>query len=277
MQNKKIQSIFFISDSTGITIESLGQSLFTQFPDTQFIKKVFPFVSNQKEVERVIKRIQESTEIDENPPLVFTSLANEELKNLFLSSGIAVLDIFSTFIPAMEAHLGASASHAIGETHGVGNTNQYIQRIEALNFAISHDDGMKFDDIERADIILTGVSRSGKTPTCLYLAMHYNLKTANYPLTDSDFENRTLPQVIATNQDRVFGLTISPQQLCKIREERKPNSKYASLEQCAFEVSQAETLFNGSRLPYLNTTSISIEEIATTIIQRMNIQTHGKW
>ena len=277
MQNKKIQNIFFISDSTGITIESLGQSLFTQFPDTQFIKKVFPFVSNQKEVERVIKRIQESTEIDENPPLVFTSLANEELKNLFLSSGITVLDIFSTFIPAMEAHLGASASHAIGETHGVGNTNQYIQRIEALNFAISHDDGMKFDDIERADIILTGVSRSGKTPTCLYLAMHYNLKTANYPLTDSDFENRTLPQVIATNQDRVFGLTISPQQLCKIREERKPNSKYASLEQCAFEVNQAETLFNGSRLPYLNTTSISIEEIATTIIQRMNIQTHGKW
>lgn len=277
MQTKNLQNVYFISDSTGITIESLGQSLFTQFPDTQFEKKVFPFVSNKKEVEHVIKHIQEVTSKNKTLPLIFTSLANEKLKDLFLSNGITVIDIFSTFIPAMESHLGAAASHAIGETHGVGNTNQYIQRIEALNFALSHDDGMKINDMERADIILTGVSRSGKTPTCLYLAMHYNLKAANYPLTDSDFDEPALPQAIATLQDRVFGLTISPQHLCKIREERKPNSKYASYEQCEYEVSKAELIFNNSRLSYLNTTAVSIEEIATTIIQRLNLKTHGKW
>ncbi len=277
MLNKKIQRVFFISDGTGITIESLGQSLFTQFPDTEFEKTVFPFVSNQQEAERVITHIREATTSDKTSPLVFTSLANEELKNLFISSDIAIFDIFSIFIPAMESHLGTPSSHAVGETHGVSNTSNYIQRIEALNFALSHDDGMKINDFERADIILTGVSRSGKTPTCLYLAMHYNLKAANYPLTDSDFESSSLPSAIANFQDRLFGLSISPPQLCKIREERRPNSKYASYEQCVYEVNKAESMFNNSRTPYIDTSSISIEEIATTIIQRLGLKTQGKW
>ena len=277
MLSNKIQRVFFISDGTGITIESLGGSLFTQFPDIQFEKTIFPFVSNQKEVERVIAQIKCASSQDENPPLVFTSLANEEIKNLFSSNNITVIDIFSTFMPTMELHLGTSASHAIGETHGVSSTSNYVQRIEALNFALNHDDGMKINDLNQADIILTGVSRSGKTPTCLYLAMHYNLKTANYPLADADFESPTLPQAIAEFQDRLFGLTISPQQLCRIREERKPNSKYASLEQCAYEVSKAESIFNNTKLLYLDSTSISIEEIATTIIQRLDLKTQGKW
>ena len=277
MQAKQIQEVIFISDSTGITIDSLGQSLFTQFPGIDFKKTVFPFVSDQNEAERVIRYIQDISDNDKRSPLVFTSLADENIKTIFTSKGITVFDIFSTFIPAMEAHLNTSSSHAIGETHGVGSSTQYIQRIEALNFALSHDDGMKSNDLERADIILTGVSRSGKTPTCLYLAMHYNLKAANYPLADSDFEESSLPQAISSYQDRLFGLTISPQQLCKIREERKPNSKYASYEQCQYEISQAETIYNNIRLPYLNTTAISIEEIATTIIQRLHLKTHGKW
>ena len=277
MVSKKIQKVFFISDSTGITIESLGQSLFTQFPSIQFEKKVFPFISNKKEAEQVITHIQEASSQDEKPPLVFTSLANEKLKNLFTSSNITVFDIFSSFIPAMETHLASAASHAIGETHGVGSAAKYIQRIDALNFSLSHDDGMKVNDLEHADIILTGVSRSGKTPTCLYLAMHYNLKTANYPLADTDFENPSLPQVIAPYQEHVFGLTISPSQLRRIREERKPNSAYASLEQCEYEISRSEAIFNNTRLPYVDTTTISIEEIATNIIQRLNIKTLGKW
>ncbi len=277
MANKKIQKVFFISDSTGITIESLGQSLFTQFPTIQFEKKVFPFISNKKETEQVISHIQEISSQDNNPPLVFTSLANEDLKNLFASNSITVFDIFSSFIPAMETHLASTASHVIGVTHGVGSTSKYVQRIEALNFALSHDDGMRVNDLENADIILAGVSRCGKTPTCLYLAMHYNLKTANYPLADADFESPSLPQAIASYQERLFGLTISPPQLCKIREERKPNSKYASLTQCKYEVARSETIFNTSRLPYLDTTTTSIEEIATSIIQRLNIKTLGKW
>ena len=269
--------MFFISDSTGITVESLGQSLFTQFPDIKFEKEVFPFVSEKKEAERVISYIQEKATKNLSSPIVFTSLADESIKNLFVSNGIVVLDIFSTFIPAMESHLGSHATHAIGETHGVGSTTVYIKRIDALNFALSHDDGMKIDDIEQADIILTGVSRSGKTPTCLYLAMHYNLKVANYPLADSDFDNSFLPTILSQAHGRVFGLTIAPQQLCKIREERKPNSRYASYEQCVFEVEKAEAIFKNSKLPYIDTSSISIEEIATTIIQRMNLKPQGKW
>lgn len=277
MQTEKKQHVFYISDSTGITIESLGQSLFTQFPNTSFETKVFPFISNQDKAMRVITHIQNLVSKNQSPPIVFTSLADDKLKNLFISNDIPIYDIFSTFIPSIESHLGTNATHAIGETHGVGSTTFYVQRIDALNFALNHDDGMKIDDLERADIILTGVSRSGKTPTCLYLAMHYNLKAANYPLTNSDFESRSLPEALTVRQKRVFGLTISPQQLCRIREERKPNSKYASLEQCIYEVSKAELIFNSSRVPFLDSSSISIEEIATTIIQRMKLETKGKW
>ena len=277
MQNKKIQYVFFISDSTGITVESLCNSLFTQFPDIKFEKQVFPFINNTQDAENVILQIKNITNSTQSKPIVFTSLANEELKILFKTNHIQIIDIFSTFIPNIETHLGMKASHAIGETHGVGDATGYLRRIDALNFTLSHDDGMKMDDFEHADIIITGVSRSGKTPTCLYLAMHYNLKAANYPLTDSDFDQPYLPERLSQVRERVYGLSISPQQLCKIREERKPNSKYASYEQCVYEVGKAETIFNNSRLPYTDSSSVSIEEIATTIIQRMNLKPQGKW
>ena len=277
MQNKKIQYVFFISDSTGITVESLCNSLFTQFPDINFEKQVFPFIKNAQDAEKVILQIKNITNSTQSRPIVFTSLADDELKTLFKTNHIQIIDIFSTFIPNIESHLGMKASHAIGETHGVGDASGYLRRIDALNFTLSHDDGMKMDDFENADIIITGVSRSGKTPTCLYLAMHYNLKAANYPLTDSDFDQPHLPERLSQVRERVYGLSISPQQLCKIREERKPNSKYASYEQCVYEVGKAETIFNNSRLPYTDSSAVSIEEIATTIIQRMNLKPHGKW
>ena len=271
MTSKK-QSVFFISDSTGITVESLGQSLLTQFPDTEFVQTVFPFVSNEQEALRVIAHISRVMDGSRHPPLVFTSLADESLKNLFLSHDVPVLDIFSTFIPALESRLGAKASHAVGEAHGVGSPLKYVQRIKALDFTLNHDDGTKFMDIASADIVLTGVSRCGKTPTCLYLAMHYNLKAANYPLADADFETPVLPKAIAEVQDRLFGLTISPKQLYKIRQERRPGSHYASLGQCEYEVRRAESIFRAAGLPYLNTTSISIEEIATTILQHLKLR-----
>lgn len=277
MTNNNIQNVFFISDSTGITIESLGHSLFTQFPDIAFKKEVIPFVTNKADAEKAISHIKKVAANSQNTPIVFTSLADENLKSLFKANDIAIFDIFSSFLPEMETHLNTQASHAIGATHGVSNTSGYLQRIDALNFALSHDDGMKLDTIKHADIILTGVSRSGKTPTCLYLAMHYNLKTANYPLTDSDFDNTYLPEALVSAQERVFGLTISPTQLCKIRSERKPNSKYASFEQCDFEIKKAESIYKNSKLPFIDTSSVSIEEIATTIIQRLNLKPQGKW
>lgn len=269
----RTQKVFFISDSTGITIESLGQSLFAQFPDTEFVKTVFPFVSDAQEVQRVIASISAVMEAEPAPPIVFTSFADTSLIDLFLSHDIPVLDIFSTFIPQLESRLGTKARHAVGETHGVGSPLKYVQRIEALDFTLNHDDGTKIIDLANADIVLTGVSRSGKTPTCLYLAMHYNLKAANYPLADADFESSSLPRAIAGVQDRVFGLTLSPRQLHKIRQERRPGSRYASLEQCEHEVHRAESIFRATRLPYLDSTSISIEEIATAILQRLKLRT----
>ncbi len=277
MDSKKIQHVFFISDSTGITIESLGHSLFTQFPEIIFEKKVFPFVTKKENAEKAISHIKKITANTQNTPIVFTSLADEDLKQLFTANDISIFDIFSSFIPEMESHLKTQASRAIGETHGVGNTSGYLQRIHALNFSLNHDDGMKLDTIKHADIILTGVSRSGKTPTCLYLAMHYNLKTANYPLTDSDFDSSYLPEALTNSQKRIFGLTISPAQLCKIRAERKPNSTYASYEQCEYEIKKAESIFKNSKLPFIDTSSVSIEEIATTIIQDLNLKPQGKW
>ncbi len=268
----KKQNVFFISDSTGITIESLGQSLFTQFPDTEFVITVFPFVSDKQEALRVITHISGLANAGHRPPIVFTSLADEALKNLFLSHDIPILDIFSTFIPVLETCLAAKASHAVGETHGVGSPLKYVRRIEALDFTLNHDDGMKLNDLANADIVLTGVSRSGKTPTSLYLAMHYNLKIANYPLADADFESSILPQAISGVRNRLFGLTLAPRQLFKIRQERRPASRYASLEQCEYEVRRAESIFRAARLPFLNTTSISIEEIATTILQRLKLR-----
>ena len=269
----KKQNVFFISDSTGITIESLGQSLFAQFPGTEFIKTVYPFVSSEQEARRVIAHIKTIMDSEPTPPIVFTSLADKSLTHLFISHDIPVLDIFSTFIPLLESRLGMNASHTVGETHGVGSPLKYVQRIEALDFTLNHDDGTKISDLENADIVLTGVSRSGKTPTCLYLAMHFNLKAANYPLADADFESSSLPGAIAGVQDHLFGLTLSPGELHKIRQERRPNSRYSSLEQCEFEIRRAEAIFRAANTPFLDSTSISIEEIATAILQRLKLRT----
>ena len=269
----KKQNVFFISDSTGITIESLGLSLFAQFPDTEFVKTIFPFVSDAQEARRVIAHISAIMNAEPNSPIVFTSLADKSLTNLFLSHDIPVLDIFSTFIPLLESRLGTKASHTVGETHGVGSPLKYVQRIEALDFTLNHDDGTKISDLENADIVLTGVSRSGKTPTCLYLAMHYNLKAANYPLADADFESTALPRAIAGVRSRLFGLTLSPGKLHKIRQERKPSSRYSSLEQCEYEIRRAESIFRAANLPFLDSTSISIEEITTAILQRLRLGT----
>ena len=272
----KKQNVFFISDSTGITIESLGLSLFAQFPDTEFVKTIFPFVSDAQEARRVIAHISAIMDAEPNSPIVFTSLADKSLTSLFLSHDIPVLDIFSTFIPLLESRLGTKASHTVGETHGVGSPLKYVQRNEALDFTLNHDDGTKISDLENADIVLTGVSRSGKTPTCLYLAMHYNLKAANYPLADADFESTALPRAIAGVRSRLFGLTLSPGKLHKIRQERKPSSRYSSLEQCEYEIRRAESIFRAANLPFLDSTSISIEEITTAILQRLRLGTPTK-
>ena len=277
MTEKRKQNVVFVSDGTAITITALAESLFTQFPDVEINEVVFPFVSDTEIAKDVIQHIHLQKEQTGLQPLVFTSLTNNEIKSLFTEENIPVYDIFSTFIPSMESDLATQASSVRGVMHGLGNSNSYNHRMDAFNYALSHDDGLLADELLEADVVITGVSRSGKTPTSLYLAMHHELKTANYPLADSDFESLELPEAIKKVKHKLIGLTISPEQLSDIREKRRPNSNYATLKQCVFEIRHTEEIYEKQNIIYIDTTSISIEEIATKIIHALHLKIERNW
>jgi regulator of PEP synthase PpsR (kinase-PPPase family) len=181
------------------------------------------------------------------------------------------LDFFDAFLGPMEQELGQVSSHALGRAHGVTDLAAYTARINATNFALANDDGTHTREYDRADVILIGVSRSGKTPTCLYLALQYGAYAANYPLVDDDLDSRQLPAVVAPYRDKLFGLTIEPERLHQIREERRPGSRYASIAQCTYELRAAEQLFERFGVPYLDTTDCSIEEIASRVLERKKL------
>jgi regulator of PEP synthase PpsR (kinase-PPPase family) len=180
--------------------------------------------------------------------------------------------VFDAFIPPLEAELGTASSHAVGKFHGV--SNGYTSRIDAVNFTLAHDDGLG-TKLAEADIVLVGVSRCGKTPTCLYLALQYGLYAANYPLTGEDFERGKLPDLVSAHRSKLFGLSISAERLRQIRQERRPDSTYSSLATCQREVHQAEALFRQLNIPYLDSTAISIEEIASTIVHKTGLHAHA--
>jgi regulator of PEP synthase PpsR (kinase-PPPase family) len=180
------------------------------------------------------------------------------------------LDLFQAFIQPMESELGAKSSHAAGRSHGIANSHEYFARMEAINFTQTHDDGATTRDLDKAQVVLVGVSRCGKTPTSLYLALQF----ANFPLTPDDFTDRKLPASISQHRGKLFGLTIQPERLREIREERRPGSKYASLDNCRYEIREAEALMVREKIEMLDTTSKSIEEISTTILHRAKLQRH---
>jgi regulator of PEP synthase PpsR (kinase-PPPase family) len=181
------------------------------------------------------------------------------------------LDFFDAFLGPLEQELGQPSSHALGRAHGMSDLAAYTARINATNFALANDDGSQTREYERADVILIGVSRSGKTPTCVYMALQYGVFAANYPLTEDDLEHGRLPEAIAPYRRKLYGLTIRPDRLQQIRQERRPDSRYASAQQCAFEVRAAERLFERFAIPSLETAGTSIEEIASRVLERMGI------
>jgi regulator of PEP synthase PpsR (kinase-PPPase family) len=259
--------VFFVSDRTGITAETLGSSLLTQFPDCTFKRTNIPFVTNELAARSAAHTIERAGAEDELPPLVFSTLTDTNVQKIIAASSPYVFDLFGTFIGPLEAALGRPSSHTAGRMHGIGDAHAYERRVQALNFTLGHDDGLSPRDLHAADLILIGVSRCGKTPTCLYLAMHYSLKTANYPLTDDDFDLRGLPKILEPARDKLYGLTIVPEQLSRIRRERRPTGDYASLSRCRAEVAKAEALFRGENVQFIDTTTVSIEEIAATIVR----------
>jgi regulator of PEP synthase PpsR (kinase-PPPase family) len=205
-------------------------------------------------------------------PIIISSIVDEALTTTLAESGALVLDVFGPFIGRLEAELGKQREHHVGHAHGMVDFAAYEQRINATNYALTHDDGgnVNYDD---ADLILVGVSRSGKTPTCLYLALHYGVRAANYPLTEDDLEGKDLPKRLRAHRRKLYGLTIDPVRLRQIRQERKPDSRYATIEQCRFEVAAAEVL-RAERIPMLSTTHTSIEEIASKVMTALGIQRH---
>ena len=243
------------------------QSLLTQFPGSEFVTRTLPFVKNQVAAQAAADIIRAAREEDGIPPLVFSTLTDPAAQYIIANSNEHVFDLFGTFIEPLEDALGQESSHTAGRMHGVTDVTAYERRLSALNFTLGHDDGVLLRDLSESDVVLVGVSRCGKTPTCLYLAMHYSLKASNYPLTDDDFERNALPPALTSCRDKLYGLTIQPEQLSRIRHERRPHGVYSTLAQCRGEVSRAEALFRSEKIPFLDTTTVSIEEIAATVVR----------
>jgi hypothetical protein len=266
------RTVFFLSDGTGITAQMLGHSLLTQFEGVAFQQVTLPFVDSPEKAEECLARIEAEAASGNGQPIVFSTLVNTELRSVVRRANALFLDFFETFIDPLEAGLGIKSSHTIGRSHSAMDKKEYQQRMEAINFAMAHDDGSSHRELGQADVILIGVSRSGKTPTSLYLAMQFGVKAANYPLIPEDFDRMTLPEAIKSSRKKLFGLTIAPERLHEIRKERRPESRYASLDNCRFEVDEAEALMRREGIRSINSTSKSIEEIATTILRELRIQ-----
>jgi [pyruvate, water dikinase]-phosphate phosphotransferase / [pyruvate, water dikinase] kinase len=263
--------VYMISDGTGITVESLSNSLMSQFESVQFEKKIFPFVDSTVKITAICEEIEQSFAHSGVRPLVFMTLVNPEIGACIQGSSACVFDLFDTFLSPLEEELGVKASDTVGLTHAVNNAN-YDQRIDAVNYSLAYDDGMKIDGYEQADIILVGVSRCGKTPSCLYMALQFGVFAANYPFTLDELSCHQLPNTLQPYRSKLFGLTIDPLRLQCIRSERRPNSAYSSFEQCRQEVQAAEMLYQHEKIAYLDSTHFSIEEIAAKIMAITKIQ-----
>ncbi|TDQ44098.1 posphoenolpyruvate synthetase regulatory kinase/phosphorylase PpsR [Tepidicella xavieri] len=266
------RTAFFISDGTGITAETFAKAILAQFEiDPKRVR--MPFIDSPDKAWQAVRQINHAAEVDGKRPLVFTTVVNMEVLAVLRAECKGMLiDMFGTFISPLEEELGMKSNHRVGRFSDVSKSQEYHDRIEAINFTLDHDDGQTNEDLEKSDVILVGVSRSGKTPTSLYLAMQFGLKASNYPLIPEDFERRTLPPALVPFKKKLFGLTIDPARLSEIRNERRPNSRYASLENCRYEVAEAEAMMRRAGIRTLSTTTKSIEEIATIIRQDLNLQ-----
>lgn len=262
-----VRRVYFLSNRTAITAETLGLSLLAQFPKINFSSVTIPFVDNRVKANAIVEKINRENTDNDLRPIVISTMADEMISKIVSTSKALILDPFECFLPDLEKTLHAHSIHESGQSHRISNQSLYESRINAIDFSLIHDDGMTTKRYDQTDIIIIGVSRSGKTPTCLYLALQFGLKAANYPITEEDMESEHLPSSIRGYQRKLFGLTTNHKRLAHIREERRPESRYASLDQCRFEVRAAEQMFEQHNVPYLNTTTMSIEEISTKIVE----------
>jgi hypothetical protein len=265
------RTAFFVSDGTGITSEALGMSLLSRFEEFEFERITLPYVDTVEKAQQTVEKINEATSRNGAKTIVFDTLVDDQIRSVIASSNCFMIDVFAAFLSPLEEELGQKPSDRVGRTKITENRG-YEHRIAAVNYALANDDGARTKHYNEADVILVGVSRSGKTPTCLYLAMQYGIKAANYPLTEEDIDDQKLPGSIKSFKQKLFGLTIEPDRLSLIRNERKANSRYASIKQCNYEVEEVELMYRRERIPYMNTTHYSVEEIATRIMVQSGIK-----
>lgn len=262
------RTVFFVSDGTGITAETFGNSILAQFPSKhRHIRR--PFIDSIEKAKKVLDEINDTADNEGKRPVIFITLVNDEVRAILTSERCRglVLDMFRSFVEPLEAEFGVKSNHRVGRFSDASHSQEYNERIEAINFSLAHDDGQSSRNLDLADVILLGVSRSGKTPTSLYLAMQHGIKAANYPLIPEDFDRGRMPTALSGLKRKCFGLTIDPTRLAQIRNERRPGSKYAALANCRFEVNEAEAMMRREGISWLSSTHKSIEEIATTILR----------
>lgn len=269
-QNTKFEpmrSAFFISDGTAITAETLGRSLLSQFGNVKFDIKIIPYVDNAELAQEAVKRINEANRLSGLKPLVFDTIVSDEIRTIINGAEATNLDIYEGLINRIANEIGEKPDPHSGIAHGHVDSDDYKARIDAVHFALDNDDGARTTHYDGADIILVGLSRSGKTPTSLYLALQFGIRAANYPLTEDDLDSSNLPKVLQPYRHKLFGLTIDTERLVRIRQERKAGSRYASLAQCQEEQRAIQAIYTAQKIPNLNVSEMSVEEIATRILQ----------
>ncbi|MEV7662070.1 pyruvate, water dikinase regulatory protein [Paenarthrobacter sp. NPDC089316] len=263
-------TVFFLSDSTGITAETLGNTLLTQFPGQRLERRTIPFITTVEQAREVVALIDRVAATGPDP-IIFSTAVGQDIRAVLSGSRGQFFDLFGTHIGQLEQTLGAPANGKPGQAHGVGDAVRYQSRMAAVEYAIEHDDGQSLRALERAELILIAPSRCGKTPTTMYLALQHGILAANFPLVDEDFDNLALPKPLLPFAGKCFGLTSQPVRLSQIRQERRPGSNYASLHQCTFELRNAEDMYRANDIPYVNSASMSVEEISATVLQRMQL------
>lgn len=266
------RTTYIISDRTGLTAEALCHSLLSQFPNVQFEIENLPFIDTLEKARDVVNTLDTVAAERDEKPLVFATLVNDDIRQIISDGNVVFFDLFDTFIDPLEKELEVDSSHSVGKSHGVLDFAQYSARMSSVNFAMTTDDGMETDHYARADVVVIGASRTGKTPTCLYLSLQFGIFAANYPLTGPDLASSALPQALVPYQDKLFGLTIDPYRLQQIRRERYTGDTYASPQTCQLEVAQAEALYRSSGVPYVNTTKKSVEEIGAYILHKASLR-----
>ena len=263
---------FFISDSTGITARTVGQSVLSQFDNIGFEQITIPYVDSASKAYAAVKRINDAAREYGCKPIIFDTVIAPELNAILAHTQGLRFDVLHGYLKPLEHELNTTPSDQIGKAHGRPQDREYKDRIDAVHFAMANDDGASTEHYGESDLILIGVSRCGKTPTSLYMALQFGVFSANYPLTEDDLDELNLPTALKPYRNKLFGLTIDAERLSLIRNERRANSRYASLKQCEYEISAVEALYRRYAIPFINTTDFSIEEIATRILDQMAIK-----